>query len=589
MRSLILSVLLFGCMTSGWAQQAPAIQEGPYNAASYVPMGLPSGGIAQGSMFILKGSAFGGCGTVIASSFPLQVNMAAVAIRVTVAGTTMNARMIYVVACRTNAPDQVAAILPSNVPVGTGTLQVVTTLGGVSRTSATVPIRVVANSFGMFTRNQGGNGPAIVQNFITAVDTPTNGLLESAQVGQTVILWGTGLGAVNPTSEINGPVPGDLPLTVDVYVGGKKANVTYRGRSGCCAGIDQIVFTVPQGVDGCYVSVVVRVNGVTSVAGTMSVASNGKVCSEPTRLSAADIAKIQKAGAISIADISVNRIHANLNIPGVGSLQGDLDSGEGSFRRYGSSAEVMASIQGAVAGLAGAPGAGSCVVLSYPLRADDDAFGAAFPNIIDSAGAQLDAGTSLRLNGVKGVKQIPKQLNQGNLDGYYLAGETFLGGGLAALGIPVLPLYLEPGALGVDNGSGTAQVGAFTSSLTIPANPATWTSQTPGSNIPLGQDLTVTWTGGNAGELVAIMGTSASRTIAAGAQFICVERAQAGTFTVPAWVVGSLPPSGVVDDVVAGFMLFGTTLAQPSRFTATGLDLGYFNWSTVHLKNVVFQ
>jgi uncharacterized protein (TIGR03437 family) len=49
-----------------------------------------------------------------------------------------------------------------------------------------------------------------------------------------------------------------MPVDAEVYVGGKRAAVTYKGRSGCCAGIDQIVFTVPEGVEGCYVPVVVK-------------------------------------------------------------------------------------------------------------------------------------------------------------------------------------------------------------------------------------------------------------------------------------------------------------------------------------------
>ena len=250
----------------------------------------------------------------------------------------------------------------------------------------------------------------------------------------------------------------------------------------------------------------------------------------------------------------------------------------------------MASLAGAVEGLRGSPSPGSCVILSFPFQGDTDAFGAALPDVQDPTGSNLDVGSALRLNGIKGIKQIPRQLSlDGTIDGYYLADNIFLGGGLAALGTPLLPPYLEPGTLTVDNGTGTAQVGAFTSSIVIPANPATWTSQIPGSNIPRSQDLTFTWTGGNAGELVAIMGSSGDKAISAGAHFICLERAQAGTFTVPSWVLSALPASGVVDNVAAGFLVFGSSLAQPSRFTATGLDLGYFNWSTLQLKNVVFQ
>ena len=561
--------------------QLPDVVGGPVNAASYVPGGLPSGGIAQGSLFIVKGNGLGNAGTAVASAFPLQTGMNNTSIRVMVGGTTVNARMIYVVAGRPGAPDQLAAILPSDAPIGTGTLQVIYRGADLlTRTSPAVPIRVVANSFGMFTRNQNGSGPAIVQNFISQADQPTNGLLESAQVGQTEILWGTGLGAVNAAAEINGPAPGDLPLNVEVYVGGKQANVTYRGRSGCCAGIDQIVFTVPAGLEGCYVSILVRVNGVVSTAGTMSIAP-GKVCAEPSSLSAADIAKIQKTGAIGIGNIQLDRLRANLNIPGQGVIQGDIDFGGGKFRRYASSTDVMASLSGSLTIGQGTPTPGSCVIQGYSFTSNDP-FDAAFPDLPDFVGASLDAGATLRLNGPIGSKQLPRQRGGGY-------GGDPIAGGIAALGLPVLPPYLEPGTITVDNGAGTAQLGAFTSSLVIPANTATWSNQRPGGNVPRSQDLTLTWSGGGPGELVLILGASADKAISAGAQFICVERAQAGTFTVPSWVLSALPASGVVAGVPVGFLTFGTSLPQPSRFTATGLDLGYFNWSTRQVTNVVFQ
>lgn len=563
--------------------QLPVVMEGPLNAASYVPMGLPGGGIAQGAMFIVKGGAMGACGVVLANAFPLQTVMGNTSIRVIVQGTTAMARMIYVVACRTDGPDQLAAVLPSNTPIGAGTLQVIYQ----GRTSAPTPIRVVANSFGMFSRNQAGNGPAIVQNFISQTDMPTNGLLESAQVGQTEVLWGTGLGAVAPASEIAGPVPGDLPLNVEVYVGGKRATVIYKGRSGCCAGIDQIVFTVPAGLEGCFVSLAVRVNGVVSTAGTMSIAP-GKVCAEPSSLSAAELARMPKTGPINVATITLNRFRLNVNIPGQGVIQGDIDAGEGQFRRFGSSSDLMASLSGSLTGLQSSPSPGSCMIGSFPFSGED-AFDAVFPDLPEFSGSKLDAGASLRLTASRGVKQLPRQRGRdGENDGYYLDEEN-LGGGIAAFGMPVLPPYLEPGTVTVDNGSGSAQVGPFTASLAIPASPASWSNLTPGSNVARSQDLTFTWTGGAAGELVALLGSSADGPTRAGTQFLCVERAEARTFTVPSWVLSALPVSGAVDGVRAGFLGFAASVAQPTRFTATGLDLGYLNWFLVHLKNVVFQ
>jgi hypothetical protein len=32
-----------------------------------------------------------------------------------------------------------------------------------------------------------------------------------------------------------------------------------------------------------------------------------------------------------------------------------------------------------------------------------------------------------------------------------------------------------------------------------------------------------------------------------------------------------------------------TTLAQPARFEATGIDVGFFSWAELQTKSVVFQ
>ena len=76
-------------------------------------------------------------------------------------------------------------------------------------------------------------------------DQPVNSLVTAAHPGQVLTLWGTGLGAVSG-KEADGPLPGNLDVPVNVYVGTKLVTPTYKGRSGCCAGIDQVVFTVPD-------------------------------------------------------------------------------------------------------------------------------------------------------------------------------------------------------------------------------------------------------------------------------------------------------------------------------------------------------
>src|SRR6185295_2779359 len=168
-----------------------------------------SAGIAQGSMFIVKGSGFGTCGVSVATSFPLKTTMGTTAMKITMAGNTYNVFMYYVVACNPNAPDQLAGILPSNTPVGLGDITVTNN----GRASATARISVVARRFGIYARNGNGTGPLIVQNFNSATDQPVNTLVESAHPQQSEILWGNGLGAISGDDSVP-PAGGDMNIPV---------------------------------------------------------------------------------------------------------------------------------------------------------------------------------------------------------------------------------------------------------------------------------------------------------------------------------------------------------------------------------------
>src|SRR3954451_1457404 len=102
------------------------------NAASYIPAGLPNSGIGQGSMFIIKGNNLGPANVVVASSYPLQTTIAGTSVQVTVGGRSVSGLMYYSLA------SQVASILPSSTPLGTGTV----TVSYNGQTSATAPITV---------------------------------------------------------------------------------------------------------------------------------------------------------------------------------------------------------------------------------------------------------------------------------------------------------------------------------------------------------------------------------------------------------------------------------------------------------------
>ena len=86
--------------------------------------------------------------------------------------------------------------------------------------------------------------------------------------GQAMIIWATGLGRV-AGNEAAGPLPGDITVNIKVYVGGIEATLIAKGRSGCCAGADQIAFYIPNNaVISCNTPVYVVANS--SIQRTLS-------------------------------------------------------------------------------------------------------------------------------------------------------------------------------------------------------------------------------------------------------------------------------------------------------------------------------
>jgi uncharacterized protein (TIGR03437 family) len=514
------------------------------NAASYISQDLPNGLLARGSFVVVKGSGLGPTGIVVNQSLPFPISLAGTSVRVTVGGTSVDGYMYYTSAA------QIAFILPSQTPSGTGTITV--TYNG--QTSATAQVRVVDSAFGIFTLNQAGTGPGVFQNANTGTDQPVNTLTTSARPGQIVIIWGTGLGPVTTPNEAGQlPTAGDLPANVEVFVGGKRASVSYKGRSGCCIGLDQIVFTVPNDVpQGCYVPVVVRVNNVVSNFTTMSIAQNGGTCTDVTGLTGAQIAAAQQSGTFRTGSIVLTRSALKFSIPGAGtSFETTTDTGSAGFVSY--SLDQLLRSQGVGTGNSAGAAPGSCSVYTYSGQT---------PGVTDVVQpTPLDAGPQITVQGPKGTKQLLRRAT-----GTY--SETLSTPGT---GFPPAPgtEFLDPGQYTI-TGPGGAQVGAFTARITLPQL-LNWTNIDAITEINRANDLRVTWTGGDPAGYVLILGASASAS-GNGAVFVCMERTSAGQFSVPSYVLSVLPATGSGTDSL-GFLSVNSS-TQPVSFTATGLDFG---------------
>src|SRR6266702_5999415 len=125
------------------------------NLASRIPPGLPNYGIAQGSMFTVRGQNLAVRMPQFATaSSPSQLSLAGSSMQITIAGAKVDVPMVY---AGTSGDDQLAGIVPSTTPTGDGTITV--TLNG--RTSAPAPITIVPSAYGIFTLNQLGAGPGV--------------------------------------------------------------------------------------------------------------------------------------------------------------------------------------------------------------------------------------------------------------------------------------------------------------------------------------------------------------------------------------------------------------------------------------------
>jgi uncharacterized protein (TIGR03437 family) len=508
----------------------PAIATGGIvNAASYAPVGMPNSAIAQGSIFLVFGQQLGPA-TLVSSSLPLATILAGTSAAVTVNGTTVAPLIVY------TSAQQVAMIMPSSTPTGAGSMTV--TYGGA--TSQPVAVQVTAASFGMFSVNQQGSGPAVVTdaNYVPIT------LTHAAAAGQSLILWGTGLGKISG-DETQTPPAGNVGSKPVVWVGSQQANVQYWGRSPSYAGLDQINFQVPSGTRGCYVSVAVQAGGVVSNFGSIAVASSGAVCSDPLGLSSSQLAPLQNGQNLSVALLAIGRSAVTVN-----AATTTTDSGSASFLRY-TPAQLFGSSFGQTVS------AGSCMV--YPVKGN--------PLVSDPVQPQgLDAGASLSLGGTNGTVEIRATSTKG-----YYAGPL---GSILNVSTHTL------------NGFGGSDVGPFAVELDAPTS-LSWTNQAAISTVSESQGITVNWTG--AGGSLTVTGYSfvpdQNGNAGVGARFYCAPSAGSGgsgQFAVPSYVLLSLPAAG-------GFLGITSTRSPSDGVAAIrGIDAGIAGASMQILKNVTY-
>lgn len=521
-------------------------------------------GIAQGAIFIIKGSNLSTNGyTPFAPPRPTVSSGVKVTFTPTGGGAGTDAYLVYLY--NQGGVNQLAAILPSTVLVGT--YNVTVTNGTVSTPFAA---QVVANKVGLFTQDSSGSGLASVQNYISASVVDLNRLttgslsgttISPAKPGQYMLAYGTGLGAYGAGDNTTSPAfDFSKTLNIQAVVAGVSIPVAYAGRAGY-AGQDQINFVLPTNIQtGCSVPFQLSVNGVLSNSTFIAIApdASATACIVPgfttEQLKNFDGGGTYTTGAFTLTQFS-------LTDPAFGTVK--LESAAGAFTRL-----TGFQLSGAAA-QDQSKATNSCQVNRTVTTAGDMPTGSV---------VNLDAG-AITLNGPGGSNITNLALTQ---DPTYNSYSALLGN----FGIPGQTAggTIVPGTYTL-RGVGGKGVGAFNASVTL--GPTLTVSPALPSTVLRSAGLTVNWTGGNASDLVEILGSSSTtsgtglKQTVTSATFVCTTTAGNRTFTVPASILTQLPAS---TDANGGFLAVasaGTPTNGNGLFTAPltaggSIDTGFF-------------
>jgi uncharacterized protein (TIGR03437 family) len=506
------------------------------NAATYIDLSLPNGAIAQGSIAIAKGKNLGPASIAVDNKPFQNTTLGGTSVAITVGGTMVAALMYY------TSFNQIAFLVPSNTPVGAGTITV--TYAG--QQGAPAPIAIIPNNVGIFTVTSDGQGAGIVTypdySLVSATRAANcsgvNTTCGAANPGDALIIWATGLGPVNGNDAAGaglGVNMTNIPLTI--WLGGVQVQASYQGRSGCCVGEDQIVFTVPANAPlGCAVPLSVQIGNLISNSVVVPIAAVGsRSCtpSNPAFPPAVVVPLSTTSGPFTYADIDLMRQDQS---------PGFVDKVHGEFARF----TIAPAVQPFFVSYVDSPASGTCEIFNN-LNGQPPA------PLVPVAG--LDVGQQITVQGPNGNKNVAG--SGGTYTAMISANGSFLSAGTYTVSAP-----------------GGADVPKFSAQVTLPTMPA-MTSPTPDAPNPTtvtrSNGLTVTWTGGQANEIIQLEGFSATdNTYNVGADFLCSVPAAAGTFTIPPSVLLAMPAGNF------GGLIF-RSFVTPVSLTGTELSVAFIN------------
>jgi uncharacterized protein (TIGR03437 family) len=527
----ILQFTYTGGASTGGSPTGPSIAA-VVNPAGAIQPGFPNYGLAQGSIVTIYGSLLGPATAAQAASLPLPTTAGLGGTTVTIGqnGSAIPVPLIYVGA------GQINAVIPSTTPLGSNTLTV-----SYNGASASTVVPVVTSNFGIV---EYGTRQAVVTFADYAVVSPSN----SAKPGDTLIIWGTGLGPL-PTgqSDASGAPLDPIAAQTQVLVGGVPAMVVYQGRTPGSAGLDQIVFVVPSGAPlGCAVPVMLETTNGTALTVSNSptialASSDGAACTDSVQ----NVQPSTEATLLAKSNIRLLAANMNQSVVYNPSLSGTLTPSTTASASVYMVNYTPAQFQAQAPSFTTTPSLGTCVTTTY--QGSDSG---------KPTGTGMNGGSPVTITPSSGAQLILSA----TATGIYQAQLTSLAGGTYQFSSPGGP---DAGPL----------------SFKFPAPQVTWTnmSQIATSGITRANGFTVNWTGGDSTGFVVISGQGFTSGGAYQFQFGCSVPATAGTFTIPASALLGMPPGGnAMGSVTVATQPYPASLGTQSGFDVT-LNLSSFS------------
>jgi uncharacterized protein (TIGR03437 family) len=206
--------------------------QGVVNAGSFAPF---TAGVSPGELITIFGSNLA-ANTVVASSIPFPSMLGQVQVNI----NGLPAPIYYVTAT------QISVLVP--YATAGGSIASISVINN-GTASNTVTAFLNLTSPGVLTQTQNGLGAGSILHAATyALVTSQN----PAQAGETVAVYLTGLGAVNPSIPDGSAGPSttlsNATNTITADISGTAATVTFAGLAPTLAGLYQVNLTIPTGL-----------------------------------------------------------------------------------------------------------------------------------------------------------------------------------------------------------------------------------------------------------------------------------------------------------------------------------------------------